>query len=185
MKLINLLNAANVIVPKKDVRFYLMGVALYISNDELVAVASTDGHRLLVLTVDNNTSLADCNVTIINKNDVSLINLKYSNLSIDELTSSNSINNILNLCEKINGTYPDIVRVIPKKDRIVDDGTVGLDLRYLSDTYKIHTQLTKGLKNKFMPHYLFSIGDRNNAITASKTLDKIDVLYVQMPNKIK
>jgi len=183
MKLCNLLNACNVVAPTKDVRFYLNGVAVHTCNEtgKLAAFSATDGHCLILVTVNKEISLYQCNATVLSKNDIKLINVKYPTTRIDDM----NIHEILTECEKIDGRYPDIIRVLPKEGRKADFENIGLNVEYLGNIHKIHTQAQKGMKTKQYPIWSFNFGSSvMDSLKATTTIDSIEIMYVQMPARI-
>lgn len=189
MKLVNALNACNVIAPSKDIRFYLNGVAVHTCTEtgKLAAFSATDGHSLVLVTVNKEISLYQCNATVLSKNDIKLINVKYPNLDINGLdgVTVEQLKNIMGECEKIDGRYPDIMRVIPKPDRKSEFENVGLNVEYLANIHKIHAQAQKGNKRKQFPVWVFNFGSSAmDSLKAAATIGDIDIVYVQMPARI-
>ncbi len=189
MKLCNLLNACNVVAPTKDVRFYLNGVAVHTCHEtgKLAAFSATDGHSLILVTVNKEISLHQCNATVLSKNDIKLINVKYPRLDVNGLdgVTVDQLKDILSECEKIDGRYPDIMRVLPKEGRKADFENIGLNVEYLGNIYKIHTQARKGMKSKCYPSWSFNFGSGvMDSLKATTIIDGIDFLYVQMPARV-
>ena len=182
MKLCNLLNACNVIAPTRDIRQYLNGVVIYLDpvTDQLAAMAATDGHRLVLITVNHSAQLRSCETVILSKKDIKSINLKYPELRIEDI----NIREILNDCEKIDGRYPDILRVIPADNRRADIQHIGVNAEYLADIFAVYKALTKGVKNKQYPCFKLNLACASDSILAFQDFDTIGVKYVLQPVRI-
>jgi DNA polymerase III sliding clamp (beta) subunit (PCNA family) len=188
MKLINVLNACNVIAPTKDIRYYLNGVALHIcvNSGKLIAASATDGHQLVLATVNTETALQVCRTVVLSKNDIKLINIKYPLLDVagfDGITAS-QLTEILAGCELIDGHYPDITRVLPEKYRKADFTEIGVNVEYLANLSTIHKAMVKGQKDKQYPVWALNFKSASESMTASQEIDGVKMTYVLMPARI-
>lgn len=183
MKLVNLLNACNEIAPKKDVRYYFNGVCVYVHADRIAHVAATDGHRLILLTLDQSVRLSDCQTLILSKSDIEIMNIRYSYLEHDAI---NVIDVVRENCEFIDARYPDINRVIPDSKRNVKiDNGIAFNIEYIASLEKICKKLFKGLKidvNK--KAFNFQFGNVTESVVISRVYVDITVKYVVMPTKL-
>ena len=104
---------------QQDVRYYLNGLLLEVSNSNLRAVA-TDGHRLALKEIDKNISISETQQIIIPRKGVIEISRLLSNnedsakVSISKNHIRLQINNIQFTSKLIDGKFPDYERVIPK-----------------------------------------------------------------------
>lgn len=188
MRLVNALNACNVIAPKKDVRYYFNGVVLYLDSltKKLAAMAATDGHRLLLITVDKLAQLRNCETVILSKNDIKLINLKYPLLDVNGLdgVTVEQLQAIVAECELIEGSYPDILRVLPAENRKANFQHIGVNAEYLADIFAVYKAVIKGVRNKQYPCFKLNFATAMDFIVASQEFDGIEVKYVLMPTRI-
>jgi DNA polymerase III sliding clamp (beta) subunit (PCNA family) len=188
MKLINVLNACNVIAPAKDVRYYLNGVALHIcvNSGKLIAASATDGHQLILATVNSGTALQVCRTVVLSKNDIKLINIKYPLLDVagfDGVTVS-QLSDIVGSCELIDGRYPDITRVLPETGRKADFTAIGANVEYLANISTIHRAMVKGQKTKQYPVWSLNMKSASESIVANQEIDGVKMTYVLMPARI-
>lgn len=133
----NLLENVSFSMANQDVRYYLNGLLLEISNNKITAV-STDGHRLAVseIELDNRASGEDIKIIIPRKGIQELIRL-LDNTSEQTITlqiSDNHIrvnkDNIRFTSKLIDGKYPDYQAAIPSNSQF----TLDLDKEQFRDT---------------------------------------------------
>lgn len=187
MKLVNVLNACNAIAPTKDMRFYLNGVALHICPDgKLIAASATDGHQLILITVNSTTALQVCKTVVLSKNDIKLINIKYPMLDVagfDGITVK-QLAEIVESCELIDGCYPDITRVIPADNRKADFENIGVNVEYLANIFTIHKALVKGQKTKQYPVWALNFKSASDSLMSKQEIDGVKCTYVLMPARL-
>lgn len=120
----NYVDAALVITPKKEIRYYLNGIYIDLFNNE-GRIVSTDGHRLFAAKFSTELDLTD-NINFIIPREyierILKVKTKFSEISVSvELNAANSIKIKLAIdgtvieCSPIDGKYPDYRRVFPEK----------------------------------------------------------------------
>jgi len=149
------LKFVNHAVAKKDVRFYLYGVLLYVVSDHTVRLVGTDGHRLAKIDLDVpdhgmpigqyilSADLVRSILTTFKAKDVDIA-FEFDGLDVTVSTSDAKIFGKL-----IDGKYPDYEAVIPDLDADVVDvydepidwsdpatRRVGVNCRYLEEAFK-------------------------------------------------
>lgn len=181
MNLIKAVNAALVCAAKKDIRYYLNGVALYLKNNEVVAVAGNNRYMGVVVG-----SLDDYDETII-------VDRSYCKLLLELLKEEgNEIrNDFPNVTvngvsvPQIDGRYPDIRRVIPAKKRNVNiDYGIGLNPEFLANVHKVKQALTKGMttREKNTHQSVFSFGSANESVRVD--FNSLDTVLMIMPARL-
>lgn len=104
---------------QQDVRYYLNGLLLEVSNNKLRAVA-TDGHRLALKEIEKNMDIKEPLQIIIPRKGVVEIArlLGHSDVPVTVQISKNhirlSVNGMLFTSKLIDGRFPDYERVVPK-----------------------------------------------------------------------
>ena len=141
-KPLNAIKAVEKFAAKRDVRYYLQGIALYIKDNHIMGVCATNGH-VLALVGD----YKDCDHTaIIDNNDIkSLCNALASGGEIVVNKSNITIGNYS--IPEIGGRYPEIGRVIPSIDR-VQGQCIGVNPDYLALLKNFKTGLYSHLPAK-------------------------------------
>ena len=180
MNLVNAINAATVCAAKGDIRYYLNGIALYLKNNTIVAIAGNDGHRGCVVG-----SLDSFDETVII--DRSHIKLLLAVIT-EEPTLENAWPNLIVNGTKIplvEGRYPDIRRVIPVTSRLVGihEG-IGVNTEYLSVINKVRNAMTKGMtaKEKVKHQCRMCFGGANDIIRVD--INELDTVMVISPMRL-
>ena len=105
---------------QQDVRYYLNGLMLELSSDQIISVA-TDGHRLAYCQAEANLNPTETRQVIIPRKAVNEISrlLEDSNDDIQISLSENHIrinfSNVIFTSKLIDGKFPDYQQVIPQK----------------------------------------------------------------------
>lgn len=140
-----LLNAATICAAKKDIRFYLMGIAINRGH-----VVSTDGHRAFACPVEG---ISPDLEFIIPTEAVNAFIKKVPATSrkrnccivFDPITKRGEINYGTDVCEVFNGIdgkFPDWMRAFPRAKAETCDGMFPqFNWQYLADFQKIHKAL--------------------------------------------
>ena len=169
---------AHLIITSKDpVRYQLQGVNVQGSNNFTYRLASTDGHRLLVTypvleKVDN---LDELNIIIShddikrivtgNKNEFVILKIENDRYYLDSLE-----------IRPIDGTYPDIERVVPSFDTLETQGQPVIqshfNFKYLADAGKV---------SKLLDHTTVPVMYLNKTQDASAVIGYKNGFMVLMP----
>lgn len=138
---INLLKSHLLIIPKKEVRYYLGGLLVEIKGDQ-VRYVSTDVHRLLASNGAHCDNVIGCDQSVIIPRDSieKILKLKgpYTQATItidDQKNVLLSCNGLGLTCKPIDGIFPDWRRVIPKPVKEVKAAQYNAD--FLLDFQKI------------------------------------------------
>jgi hypothetical protein len=145
-RLAQAVKAAKVFAAKNDLRYYLNGVALYITENKITSVVSSDGHCCAIIGSED-LRKADKTAIVDHKDLETLYNALL-------LSSDVTVNNTLSLMQigdyqipLVDGRYPDVARVIPKKER--DAATlIGVQPNYLAKLKPFKLELCKHLTTK-------------------------------------
>ncbi len=167
------LESAQLIRAKNDIRYYLNGIYFTKSGD----VVSTDGHRLFVSKMEEKIKSS----VIVNVGKSPSKN--YDHAEIDTVKGlvrfyKDGINVGVALCSVVDGRYPDYERIIPKELISVDK--IGFNASYLSDVGKV----VKLFNPKF-ESVLFSFSGVNSASIANfSSAEGISGKIIVMPMRI-
>lgn len=198
------LEAAMVCMAKNDYRYYLNGVCFMPENK----IAATDGHRLSLITVldNHNTWLEENAIIEIGKlptkkfavavidTDSKLIHLmpEFASGDYQDDDVLRELRIGVTTCRLIDGNYPDVSRVIPKKFTAVDE--IGFNVTYLADAAKIAKFISEryqGAKFRFNESDDKDISAFNMKFSGTTTSAQITIdgpfakaLYVVMPIRL-
>lgn len=166
---INQLRALVLSMAKSDLRYYLIGMSVRVQNKKL-RVATTDGHRLLVLFLEQEVPSVDLEYIIDKSSIQSLIkstknkrcNQREACVTFSVNTDSNTIscNNNQGLSMQVNlieSFYPDILKVVPKDYRAEPKKLFEMNsfvFHYIIDAYKAYDLL---VTDKLYPKTNFSL----------------------------
>ena len=129
------LKAALLFAAKKDVRYYLNGVLIEWSNDN-VSIVATDGHRLFAATCPIDESVEPGSV-IISYDDVKRALTGYKAECIEFTPNGEHLLHTATLgsvaFQPMDGTYPDWRRVVPAE---ISGEAAQFDPRYVGDLAK-------------------------------------------------
>ena len=189
MKLSNILNACTVYAAKNDIRYYLNGVCLYFKKadyankpDVLQAVAATDGHCLVMCSFDYSVPLKDCESVILSHEDVKKVVAVYGNCEAEGF----EVGQLKELCETVEGRYPDISRVIPEENRHCDlSYGIGLDVKLLSKLDKFTTKIKKGYSKGFPYNYKFHFETARDSVLVTNTFEDVNIKMSHMPIRLE
>lgn len=127
-----LLEGALIFQAKQDVRYYLNGVCFMPDG----RVAATDGHRAMIASKHENKIKSNVIVSV-SKSPTK----NYSYAVIDtraKIVTYHDEHEMMvgaGICSEIDGKYPDIDRVIPKKTAPAEQ--IGFNAKYLADVEKL------------------------------------------------
>lgn len=127
-----LLEGALIFQAKQDVRYYLNGICFMPDG----RVAATDGHRAMIASKHEN-KLKDNVIVSVSKSPTK----NYSYAVIDtraKIVTYHDEREAMvgaGICSEIDGNYPDIDRVIPKKTAPAEQ--IGFNAKYLADVEKL------------------------------------------------
>ena len=144
--IIQAVKAALHFAAKKDIRYYMNGVALYVQNGNILSVAATDGHRMCTIG-DHNFNQSDRDIVIVDR-----INIPTLLIALEHCTTVEINNFTLNVGQYsiplIDGRFPDVRRVLPSEKRTIhiDDGICFLP-EYLTAIDKARKELVSHLKS--------------------------------------
>lgn len=152
-----LLESALIFQAKNDVRYYLNGIC-FMPNGR---VAATDGHRAFIASGGMHKLKGNIIISIKKS---SFKNYHYASIDTDsKIVTFHDNNDLLlwaGICEVIDGTFPDIDRIIPKEKNPTSE--IGFNARYLSDVEKV--------AKLFNPKYesvKFDLNGNTNAVVAN------------------
>lgn len=121
-----LIDKTNFAMAQQDVRYYLNGLLLEISNGMVRAVA-TDGHRLAMCSYDCDAAPSDTLQLIVPRKGIMELQklLEDGNEPVEVQVGNNhiklSLNDLIFTSKLIDGRFPDYERVIPKNsDKIIE-----------------------------------------------------------------
>lgn len=146
MKTIQAIKAALHFAAKKDIRYYMNGVSLYIKDGHILSVAATDGYRMCTVGDHNFDPLERDIVTVDRMNIPTLL------IALEHATTVNVNDFTLNVGQYsiplIDSRFPDIRRVLPREKRTVriDEGICFLP-EYLATVDKARKELVSHLKS--------------------------------------
>lgn len=198
------LEAAMVCQAKEDIRYYLNGVCFMPDNK----IASTDGHRLTVLSdLDKNNSWLEENAIIqigkfptkkfsvaVIDTDSRLVHLmpEFADGDYQDDSMLADLRVGVTTCRLIDGIYPDISRVIPKSFTSVEE--IGFNVTYLADAAKIAKFISEryqGAKFRFSESDDQAISAFNMKFSGTTSSAQIEIkgpfataIYVVMPMRL-
>ena len=172
------IKAAKVFAAKKDIRYYLNGVALHIHGDTVVNVVASDGHCCCVIGPELR---HDSEVAIVSNEDVPILlralegTSTVNGLKIDHMKLVIGDYSV----PLVDGRFPDVRRVIPAKKRKAGS-EIGLQPEYLAKLKPFKTELCKHLtpRTRTAVGCIMKAGDANEAIRFDFTNPKIDMATV-------
>lgn len=187
----NVIKAALEATPKKDVRYYLLGVHVT-RQDNIIIFEATDGYVAFRSTIDcnDNQTLLEKYESIAEGTDVILCAKSLTNVmkmfnkksqvtlavSTDGAASINGVS-----IDTINAVYPDVGRVI--SDTLSKDGktnTVGITLDLMIKSMKI----LKCLDTSKSPCVEMGITSPTNPIVFQKKYAELDTIVILMPCRV-
>lgn len=194
MSLYRPLKALLTLVPKQDIRYYLMGIHVkFIPEQQVYHLEAADGHRAARIVLPagvNYIKIPDRELpvsAIIPKETVADV-LRGGNdktlisLHIEGDRSTFKKGGVTVIADHIDGRYPDMDRLIPKKNRPCDlpEG-IALDASYLGDIGKF----VSALRAATYPSCILKFGDAMSAVridfSRSVNTDYMDIIYMLMP----
>ena len=144
---------------QQDVRYYLNGLMLEISNDKLTAVA-TDGHRLAYCESEASVGIPDSRQVIIPRKAVVEISrlLEDSDENVVIALSENhirlSFNDVIFTSKLIDGKFPDYQQVIPKNSENEVKGARDLLYQSFNRTSVLSNEKYRGMRLQLLPNQL-------------------------------
>lgn len=170
-RLAQAVKAAKVFAAKNDVRYYLNGVALYITGNKITSVVSSDGHCCAIIGSENLRKTDQ--IAIVDHKDLeTLYNALL--LSSDVTANDNAIKIGDYTIPLVDGRYPDVMRVIPKKERDAAN-LIGVQPNYLAKLKPFKLELCKHLttKERNLQGTRMRTGDAEESIIFEFTGEKI------------
>lgn len=176
------IKAAKVFAAKKDIRYYLNGVALHLQGDTVVNVVASDRHCCCVIGPELR---HDSEVAIVSNEDVPIL-LR----ALEGLPEGTSTVNGLKIDHMklvigdysvplVDGRFPDTRRIIPAKKRNAGS-EIGLQPEYLAKLKPFKTELCKHLtpRTRTAVGCTMKAGEANEAIRFDFTNPKTDMATV-------
>lgn len=127
-----LLESALIFHARNDVRYYLNGICFMPDG----RVAATDGHRAMIASKHENKIKSNIIVSI-SKSPTKNYSYAVIDIRAKIVTYHNNFDVLVGagICSEIDGNYPDIDRVIPKKTAPAEQ--IGFNAKYLADIEKL------------------------------------------------
>lgn len=187
------LEALAVTAAKNDARYYLNGICFMPGG----VMASTDGHRLLMITERENKLNSHLKQNIIMSIPAKFPTRSYHYAIFDterglisyvgewadlgnqkEIYESSKMREHVSVTKLIDGRYPDVTRVIPKGDP-VSVSEIGFNTSYLADVQKIGKFLNKKFEHAKFNFY----GDKAVAVATISNAFSV-ANYAVMPCRV-
>ena len=137
---LKILLAANVFASTEDSRYYLNGVHVR-GEDKNIRVESTDGHRAIVFNVATDQDLSGMDYIIPSEGLEIKTNKRAPENAKVTLNGRYAIeyDGTVKTGAPIDGTFPDIDRVMPKEEREASVGAgIGVNAGYIGDFAKVN-----------------------------------------------
>ena len=177
------IKAAKVFAAKKDIRYYLNGVALHIQGTTITSVVASDGYCCCI--IGNQELQHDSEIAIVSNEDVPIL-LR----ALEGLPEGTSTVNGLEIDHMklvigdyriplVDGRYPDVRRIVPAQKRNTGS-EIGLNPDLLAKLKPFKTELCKHLKprNRMAVGSIMKAGEANESIRFDFTNPKIDTATV-------
>ncbi|AUR83976.1 DNA polymerase III beta chain [Vibrio phage 1.046.O._10N.286.52.E3] len=177
------IKAAKVFAAKKDIRYYLNGVALHIQGTTITSVVSSDGHCCCI--IGNQELQHDSEVVVVSNEDVPIL-LR----ALEGIPEGTSTVNGLKIAHMklvigdysvplIDGRFPDVRRIIPAQKRNAGS-EIGINPDLLAKLKPFKTELCKHLKprDRTAVGSTMKAGEANESIRFDFTNPKIDMATV-------
>lgn len=127
-----LLEGALIFQAKQDVRYYLNGICFMPDG----RVAATDGHRAMIASKHENKIKSNVIVSV-SKSPTKRYSYALLDTETNIVTYHDEHEEMVGagICSEIDGNYPDIDRVIPKKTAPAEQ--IGFNVKYLADVERL------------------------------------------------
>lgn len=177
------IKAAKVFAAKKDIRYYLNGVALHIRGTTITSVVASDGYCCCI--IGNQELQHDSEIAIVSNEDLPIL-LR----ALEGLPEGTSTVNGLKIDHMrlvigdysiplVDGRFPDVRRVIPAKKRNAGS-EIGINPDLLAKLKPFKSELCKHLKprDRNTVGSIMKAGEANESIRFDFTSPKIDTATV-------
>ncbi|AUR94516.1 hypothetical protein NVP1283C_48 [Vibrio phage 1.283.C._10N.286.55.A1] len=177
------IKAAKVFAAKKDIRYYLNGVALHIQGTTITSVVASDGYCCCI--IGNQELQHDSEVAIVSNEDVPILlralegmpegTATVNGLKIDHMKLVIGDYSV----PLVDGRFPDARRIIPAQKRNAGS-EIGLQPEYLAKLKPFKTELCKHLtpRTRAAVGCTMKAGEANEAVRFDFTNPKIDMATV-------
>ncbi|AUR81700.1 DNA polymerase III beta chain [Vibrio phage 1.089.O._10N.261.51.F9] len=177
------IKAAKVFAAKKDIRYYLNGVALHIQGTTITSVVSSDGYCCCI--IGNQELQHDSEVAIVSNEDVPVLLRALEGLPVGTSTVNGLKIDHMKLAigdysvPLVDGRFPDVRRIIPAQKRNAGS-EIGINPDLLAKLKPFKTELCKHLTAGVRASVgsTMKAGEANEAIRFDFTNPRIDTATV-------